>query len=108
LYPARYVYIPFFLFHAEKKELKEKQLQFAILFPKNKKMTSIPWVEKYRATDFEQIVLDPLNKIILKNVIETSHFPNLLLYGPPGTGKTTTIINLINAYQEKMNQKYNS
>jgi replication factor C subunit 3/5 len=44
-----------------------------------------------------------LNKKILKNVIETHNFPNLLFYGPPGTGKTTTIIKLINAYQKKMN-----
>jgi len=29
----------------------------------------------------------------------------LLFYGPPGTGKTTTIINLVNAYQEKLNNK---
>jgi replication factor C subunit 3/5 len=29
----------------------------------------------------------------------------LLFYGPPGTGKTTTIINLINAYQSKLNIK---
>ena len=63
------------------------------------------WVEKYRPTDFEEIVLDPLNKKILKNIIETSYFPNLLFYGPPGTGKTTTIINLVNAYQEKLNQQ---
>jgi replication factor C subunit 3/5 len=63
------------------------------------------WVEKYRPKIFEDIVLDPLNKQILKNIIETSCFPNLLFYGPPGTGKTTTIINLINAYQEKLNKK---
>jgi len=63
------------------------------------------WVEKYRPFHFEDIVLDPLNKQILKNIIETSYFPNLLFYGPPGTGKTTTIINLINAYQEKLNIK---
>jgi replication factor C subunit 3/5 len=50
--------------------------------------------------------LDPLNKQILKNIINTSYFPNLLFYGPPGTGKTTTIINLVNAYQEKLNQKH--
>jgi len=65
----------------------------------------IPFVEKHRPTKFENIVLDPLNKQILKNIIETSYFPNLLLYGPPGTGKTTTIINLVNAYQERLNQK---
>jgi replication factor C subunit 3/5 len=63
------------------------------------------WMEKYRPTDFDNIVLDPLNKQILKNIIETSYFPNLLFYGPPGTGKTTTIINLVKAYQEKLNQK---
>ena len=66
---------------------------------------SIPWVEKYRPNHFEDIVLDPLNKKILTNIIETSYFPNLLLYGPPGTGKTTTIINLVNSYQAVLNQK---
>jgi DNA polymerase III delta prime subunit len=68
-------------------------------------MSNNVWVEKYRPTVFDNIVLDPLNKKILKNIIETSYFPNLLFYGPPGTGKTTTIINLVNAYQEKLNQK---
>lgn len=65
----------------------------------------IPWVEFYRPTEFENIVLDPLNKRIFKNIIETGYFPNLLFYGPPGTGKTTTIINLVTAYQQRFNQK---
>lgn len=68
-------------------------------------LISIPWVEKYRPTDFDKIVLDPLNKKIMENILLFNHFPNLLFYGPPGTGKTTTIINLVNAYQEKYNQK---
>ena len=68
-------------------------------------MTSNVWVEKYRPTDFDNIVLDPINKKILKNIIDSSYFPNLLFFGPPGTGKTTTIINLVNSYQEKLNQK---
>jgi replication factor C subunit 3/5 len=70
-------------------------------------MTSsgIPFMELYRPKHFDDIVLDPLNRQILKNIIETSYFPNLLFYGPPGTGKTTTIINLINAYQAKLNIK---
>ena len=67
--------------------------------------TSTPWVEKYRPTHFDEIVLDDINKKILLSIIENNYFPNLLLYGPPGTGKTTTIINLVNAYQEKYNQK---
>jgi replication factor C subunit 3/5 len=68
-------------------------------------MSSNVWVEKYRPTDFDNIVLDPINKKILKNIIETGYFPNLLFFGPPGTGKTTTIINLVNSYQERLNQK---
>jgi len=68
-------------------------------------MSSTPLVELYRPTSFDNIVLDPLNKIILKNIIDTAYFPNLLFYGPPGTGKTTTIINLIDAYQEKRGMK---
>ena len=64
-----------------------------------------PWVEKYRPTNFDDIVLDPLNRKLLKNIVTQNKFPNLLFYGPPGTGKTTTIINLINKYQEKYNQK---
>lgn len=67
--------------------------------------TYCPFVEKHRPTKFENIVLDPINKQILQNIINTSYFPNLLFYGPPGTGKTTTIINLIDTYQEKIGKK---
>ena len=67
-----------------------------------KKDDYIPFVEKYRANNFDDIILDPINKKILINIINTSYFPNLLFYGPPGTGKTTTIINLINSYQKKL------
>ena len=67
--------------------------------------SGIPLVELYRPKNFDNIVLDPLNKKILQTIIDTSYFPNLLFYGPPGTGKTTTIINLINAYQTKLNNK---
>lgn len=67
--------------------------------------TSIPWVEKYRPTNFNSIVLDPLNRKIMETILKKKYFPNLLLYGPPGTGKTTTIINLINSFQELHNQK---
>jgi replication factor C subunit 3/5 len=65
---------------------------------------TIPWVEKYRPTTIDDIVLDPLNNAIIYRMLETNYFPNILLYGPPGTGKTTTIINLINSYQKKHNE----
>ena len=61
---------------------------------------SIPWVEKYRPTQFEQIVLDEMNQRLFQNILAKRHFPHLLFYGPPGTGKTTTIMNLIQAFQK--------
>lgn len=66
---------------------------------------SSPWVERYRPSNFKDIVLDPLNREIFQNMLDTNYFPNLLFYGPPGTGKTTTIINLINEYQTIYNRK---
>jgi replication factor C subunit 3/5 len=62
---------------------------------------SIPWVEKYRPTNFEEIVMDPVNSDLFQKIIQKEYFPHLLFYGPPGTGKTTTIINLIQEYQKK-------
>ena len=67
--------------------------------------TGIPFCERWRPTNFNDIILDSFNKKILTNIINTLYFPNLLFFGPPGVGKTTTIINLINAYQEKIGIK---
>lgn len=64
----------------------------------------IPWVEKYRPVNLNDIVLSHYNYTIISRMLETNYLPNILLYGPPGTGKTTTIINLINSYQEKHNE----
>ena len=68
---------------------------------------NIPWIEKYRPTSFENIVLDKNNKTIFKNITDTQKIPNLLLFGPPGTGKTTTAINFIKSYQRKSNIQTN-
>jgi len=66
--------------------------------------TYIPWVEKYRPTEFDLIVLSEENQIIFANMFKQNYMPNLLLYGPPGTGKTTTIINLIKQFQITNNE----
>ena len=68
-------------------------------------MNNAPWIEKYRPSDFNDIVLDSTNKKILLNIVKKQYFPNLLFYGPPGTGKTTTIINLIDMYHKEYNLK---
>ena len=69
----------------------------------NNRHENIPWVEKYRPTKFDDIVLDETNRTIFNNILSSGYFPNLMFYGPPGTGKTTTIINLINEYNVKYN-----
>lgn len=72
-------------------------------------MSDIPWVEKYRPSRFDDIVLDKINQSIFCNILEKEYFPNMLFYGPPGTGKTTTIINLINNYYQNLGiKKYSS
>jgi DNA polymerase III delta prime subunit len=65
-----------------------------------------PWTEKYRPTDFSDIVLDPLNRQLFANIIQYKIFPNLLLYGPGGTGKTTTAMALVHSWF-RANQKTN-
>ena len=36
-----------------------------------------PWVEKYRPTNFDNIVLEPLNRTLLENIVSQNNFPNL-------------------------------
>ena len=67
---------------------------------------TIPWVEKYRPDTFDNIILGENNEQIINSILMTNEFPNLLFFGPPGTGKTTTVTNLINAYQEQNNEKH--
>jgi replication factor C subunit 3/5 len=71
-------------------------------------MNEIPWTEKYRPNNFEDIILEENNKKLLNNIIDINYFPNLLFYGPPGCGKTTTILNIIKSFQNKNNIKNNS
>ena len=66
-----------------------------------------PWIEKYRPTKIEDIILNDTNRKIINNMIKHDNYPNMLFYGPPGTGKTTTIMCLISAYQNKHNCKNN-
>ena len=73
----------------------------------NSNKENIPWVEKYRPEKFDEIVLEPLNRQIFKNILEKKYFPNMIFYGPPGTGKTTTIINLIQEWQQKFQESRN-
>lgn len=62
---------------------------------------TIPWVEKYRPSQYQDIILEDVNKRIFNTILNNGTFPNILLYGPPGTGKTTTIMNITKLFLQK-------
>ena len=43
-------------------------------------MDHVPWVEKYRPDDFNDIVLEDINKTILTNIIEKDNKYNQANY----------------------------
>lgn len=47
------------------------------------------FVEKYRPTKLDDIVLDERNMEYFSKLLKSKNIPNLLLYGKPGGGKTT-------------------
>lgn len=61
----------------------------------------LPWIEKYRPSDLDNIIIESETKLLFERMVETKLFPNMLFYGPPGTGKTTTIMCLIKKFQER-------
>jgi replication factor C subunit 3/5 len=54
----------------------------------------LPWIEKYRPSDFSSIISNEQNLIILKNMLISNSLPHLLFHGTSGTGKTSTIMAL--------------
>jgi len=54
------------------------------------------WVEKYRPSSLNDLVLDPLHKDIIHKFLKEGNIPHLLLSGGVGTGKTTIAKILIN------------
>lgn len=51
----------------------------------------LPWVEKYRPNNLEDIILDKITKTKIVNFIEKKEISNMIMTGHPGTGKTSTI-----------------
>ncbi|KAF8967601.1 P-loop containing nucleoside triphosphate hydrolase protein [Flammula alnicola] len=53
---------------------------------------SLPWVEKYRPIQLDDVVSHKDIITTIERFIEKNRLPHLLFYGPPGTGKTSTIL----------------
>lgn len=65
-------------------KVKESKKHFANI--------KLPWVEKYRPKNSDEILLDPFIKAKINKMLKTKSIPNLIITGEPGTGKTSTII----------------
>ncbi|KAI7886184.1 P-loop containing nucleoside triphosphate hydrolase protein [Lichtheimia hyalospora FSU 10163] len=52
----------------------------------------LPWVEKYRPKNLDDLVSQGNITSTLDTFIEENQLPHLLFYGPPGTGKTSAIL----------------
>lgn len=67
----------------------------------------LPWIEKYRARKFGDMVGHDSDIITFKNLIDSNSLPHLLFYGPPGTGKTSMILCLARyVYGEDIYKRY--
>jgi replication factor C small subunit len=52
----------------------------------------LPWVEKYRPKDFEDIVSQNVAINNLKDFIKSGNMPHMIFTGPAGTGKTSAAL----------------
>jgi replication factor C subunit 3/5 len=55
---------------------------------------SLPWIEKYRPTNLDEVISHDSKIDVLKKLIDKRQLPHLLFYGSPGTGKTSSILAL--------------
>jgi len=64
-------------------------------------ISQIPWIEKYRPSKLEDIILDEHTNKKVKKILTDLDMPNIILPGVPGIGKTTTIKCITRAFYGK-------
>uniref|UniRef100_A0A6C0CBN2 AAA+ ATPase domain-containing protein n=1 Tax=viral metagenome TaxID=1070528 RepID=A0A6C0CBN2_9ZZZZ len=53
--------------------------------------SSIPWIEKYRPTELENVIMDDQTKMLIDVLIKKKKNVHLIITGFPGVGKTSTV-----------------
>jgi len=62
----------------------------------NNQKDFLPWIEKYRPNNINDIISHDQNIQTIKKLLSNSSLPHLLFHGSPGTGKTSTIMAIAN------------
>ena len=82
--------------HAHAQILNLDQINKLFARNKQKKITEvkkyIPFIEKYRPKNFDDLILPQSMQYKITNIIETKTLPNIIITGSPGTGKTSTML----------------
>lgn len=52
----------------------------------------LPWIEKYRPKNVEDLLVDGYTMSKVNKIIENKTMENMIITGPPGVGKTTTLL----------------
>ena len=68
-------------FFSKPAEMKKKNLNI-----------KLPWTEKYRPKNSDEILLEPFIKDKINKILASKSIPNMIITGEPGTGKTSTIL----------------
>jgi replication factor C subunit 2/4 len=66
----------------------------------------IPWVEKYRPKNSDEILLETFIKEKIDNMTNNKSIPNMIITGEPGTGKTSTILFLAQEIYKNLYNEY--
>tara|TARA_B110000879_G_C11179849_1_gene517769 strand:+ start:3527 stop:4534 length:1008 start_codon:yes stop_codon:yes gene_type:complete len=68
---------------------------------------SLPWIEKYRPKNTNEILLDKNLRSKIETILTSRNIGNMIITGEPGTGKTSTVLCIINKLYDEIEKEYN-
>lgn len=72
--------------------LYDKKLKDYSKNKNNRNTFNIPWTEKYRPTNIDDLVIDKYSYEKITRILEEKKMLNIILSGSPGIGKTSTML----------------